>query len=196
MMLLDVYNRAKDAAEHVTNLSGDPLKSACEIGHATRSIPGLAEFIKSAQSQMVQDLQKIVLAYRYGDVTDAESRKFATSLENAPPYLGTFISHPGMSGNTNGVELTIRGRRVVRQRNIQRILPDWQSGARTLEMLQTIHATCANRGIFSGDMVAGRRGSWNLDLGTSCMPLNHTKNGNDDDNQILDSGKSPPPKQK
>ena len=83
---------------------------------------------------------------------------------------------------------------ALRPRNIQRILPDWQ-GARTLEMLQTIHATCANRGIFSGDMVAGRRGRWNLDLGTSYMPLNHIKNGNDD-NQILDSGKSPPLKQK
>ena len=87
MILLDAYHRAKDAAEHVTKLAGDPLKSACEIGHATRSITGLAEFIESAQSQMVQDLQKIVSAYQYGDVTDIESRKFAISLENASPCL-------------------------------------------------------------------------------------------------------------
>ena len=63
-----------------------------------------------------------------------------------------------MPGNTNNVERTIRGY-TVRPRNIQRILPDWEA-ARTLEMLQSVHATYRIRGTFSGDVVAGNRGCW------------------------------------
>ena len=106
------------------------------------------------------------IPYRYGDVSSEESRKFADALENAAPYMGTFIGHPGMAGNTNAVEGIIR-RYNVKPRNIQRILPDW-SGARTLEMLQTIHATCDIRGTISGDVVAGRCGCWELESARSC----------------------------
>ena len=66
-----------------------------------------------------------------------------------------------MTCNTNAVEGIIR-RYNVKPRNIQRILPDW-SGVRTLEILQTIHATCDIRGTISGDVVAGRCGCWELE---------------------------------
>ena len=65
-----------------------------------------------------------------------------------------------MAGNTNTIEDIIR-RYNVKPRNIQRILPDW-SGARTLEMLQTIHATCDIRGTISGDVIAGQHGCWSI----------------------------------
>ena len=89
-----------------------------------------------------------------------ESRKFVDTLENAMSYHLTFIGRPGMEGSANTCERTIRGY-VVRPRNIQRILPNW-SAAHNLAVFQTIHATCAKRGMFSGDAVAAAGGSWNM----------------------------------
>lgn len=159
-MLLNAYRAATDAAAYVTELAGGPSKSACDIGRAIRTIPELAELVEKYQNILNQNLSKLVHTYRYGDVSSEDSQKFADTLENAAPYMGTFIGHPGMAGNTNAVEGIIR-RYIVKPRNIQRILPDW-SGARTMEMLQTIHATCDIRGIFSGDVVAGQCGCWSL----------------------------------
>lgn len=48
-VLLDVYRRAREAAEHVTEMAGGAIKSACDIGRAVRTVPGLAEFVKAGQ---------------------------------------------------------------------------------------------------------------------------------------------------
>lgn len=160
-MLLEVYRRAKAAARQATDMAGGPARSARDIGRAMRTTPGMAGFVESAQADMARGLATVAQAYRQGEVADPESRKFADTLDNAAPYMGTFIAHPGMPGTTNDVDRAIRGY-VVRPRSIQRILPDW-AGARTLEMLQTIHATCAIRGTFPGDVVSGRRGCWDLE---------------------------------
>ncbi len=157
-MLLDTYYAAKEAAAAVTAMAGGPADSACQIGLPTRVVPGLADLVASARARMADDLSKVVQAYRHLEVSHPETRKFAGTLERAAPHMSTFIGHPGMPGNTNNVERTIRGY-TVRPRNIQRILPDWEA-ARTLEMLQSVHATCRIRGTFSGDVVAGNRGCW------------------------------------
>ena len=157
-MLLDIYYAAKEAAAAVTEMAGGPTDSACQIGLPTRVVPGLADLVASSQARMADDLSKVIQAYRHLEVSHPETRKLAGTLERAAPYMPVFIGHPGMPGNTNNVERTIRGY-TVRPRNIQRILPDWEA-ARTLEMLQSVHATCRIRGIFSGDVVAGRRGCW------------------------------------
>ena len=157
-MLLDIYDAAKDAAAAVTEMAGGPADSACQIGLPARMVPGLADIVAASQAYMADGISKVVQAYRYLEVSHPDTRKFADTLENAAPYMPVFIGHPGMPGNTNNIERTIRGY-VVRPRNIQRILPDWEA-ARTLEMLQTVHATCRIRGLFSGDVVAGNRGCW------------------------------------
>ena len=157
-MLLDIYYAAKEAAAAVTEMAGGPTDSACRIGLPARMVPGLADLVASSQARMADDLSKVVQAYRHLEVSHPETRKFAGTLERAAPYMPVFIGHPGMPGNTNNVERTIRGY-TVRPRNIQRILPDWEA-ARTLEMLQSVHATCRIRGTFSGDIVAGNRGCW------------------------------------
>ena len=79
-------------------------------------------------------MKKVADACRRGEIGDPENQRYAGSLDNAAPYTSTFIAYHGMSGNTNEVERIIRGR-VVKPRNIQRILPDW-AGAHTLEMLR------------------------------------------------------------
>jgi hypothetical protein len=112
---------------------------------------------------MADGISKVIHAYRHMEVSHPDTRKFAGTLERAAPHMPTFIGHPGMPGNTNDVERTIRGY-AVRPRNIQRILPDWEA-ARTLEMLQSVHATCRIRGMFSGDVVAGNRGCWTFGSG-------------------------------
>ena len=160
MMLLDIYNDAKAAAERITEIAGGPLRSACEVGVAIKTVPGLADVVDSTRAGLVGRTTQLAEAYRHGQVTDEKNRTFAHTLENALPYMFEFIDHPGMPGNTNSVERTIRGY-VVRPRNIHRILPDWRA-ARTLETLQTLHATCALRGTFSGDVVKERCGYWTL----------------------------------
>ena len=109
---------------------------------------------------MAGDIRRIIHAYRHGEVTDCETRRFADTLENALPYMPTFISHPGMPGHTNHAELLIR-RYVVSPRNMHRALPDWKA-AETLSALQTIHANAHIRGVFPGDIVAANRGRWQL----------------------------------
>ena len=110
-------------------------------------------------------MKKVADAYRHGEIGDPENRRYAGSLDNAATYTGTFIAHPGMPGNTNEVERIIRGR-VVKPRNIQRILPDW-AGARTLEMLQTPSTSPAPPAAYSPGMwLQGRRGCWDLEPGS------------------------------
>lgn len=48
---------------------------------------------------------------------------------------------------------------MVRPRNIQRILLDWEA-AHTLEMLQTVHATCRIWETSSEDAISRIRGCW------------------------------------
>ena len=162
MMLLKVYDNLKDAAEYIVKMTG-PSESACDIGNIIKTVPGLTEFVESAKKDTLNEIDKIIHAYRYGEVSDPETRKFADTLENAAPFLVTFLEHPGMPGSTNGIERTIR-KRVVKSRGIQKILPDWQA-ARTHEVLSTIYATCAKRGVFPGSIVSGLRGCWMLTRG-------------------------------
>ena len=136
------------------------MRSACGIGVAIRTVPGLTEYVESERAFLLERTANVVYAYRTGDVSDEESHRFAGTLENAAPYLFTFIGHPGMEGTTNRREGEIRGR-IVRPRNIQRILPNWRA-ARSLAVLQTIHATCAKQKIFSGGAIAADNGSFNL----------------------------------
>ncbi len=159
VMMRRIYHDAKAAAARTLEMAGEPARSACDIGTAVRTVPGLAEHVESSRSALLRRLQKVAHAYRNGAVSDDDSRKFADTLENAIPHLLTFIGHPGMEGSTNACERTIRGY-VVRPRNIQRILPNWRA-ADNLATLQTIHATCAKRGIFSGDAVTACD-SWNM----------------------------------
>ncbi len=151
-MMRGIYHDAKAAAARTLEMAGD-------IGAAVRTVPGLAEHVESSRSDLLKRLGKVAHAYRNGAVSDDASREFAGTLENAMPYLLTFIGHPGMEGSTNACERTIRGY-VVRPRNIQRILPN-RRAAENLATLQTIHATCAKRGMFSGDAVTACD-SWNM----------------------------------
>ena len=74
-MLLDTYDNAKDAAAHVTELAGGPDRTACDIGGAVRTVPGLAELVKKYQDTINNSLNSLVNAYRYGDVSSEDSRK-------------------------------------------------------------------------------------------------------------------------
>ncbi len=160
VMMRGIYHDAKAAAARTLEMAGgQAVQSACDIGAAVRTVPGLAEHVESSRSDLLKRLGKVAHAYRNGAVSDDASREFAGTLENAMPYLLTFIGHPGMEGSTNACERTIRGY-VVRPRNIQRILPN-RRAADNLATLQTIHATCAKRGIFSGDAVTACD-SWNM----------------------------------
>ena len=158
--LLRAYRRASDAAARVTEMAGGPVESACDAGRALRGVPGLAEYAAAAQARMTEDVSVIIHAYRHGEVSDGETRKFAGTLENALPYMSTFIANPGMPGHTNLCELLIR-RYVVSARNMHRALPDIRA-AETLSVLQTIHANAHIRGAFPGDIVAAGRGQWRL----------------------------------
>ena len=126
-VLLDVYRRAREAAEHVTEMAGGAIKSACDIGRAVRTVPGLAEFVK-ARAEMATGMKKVANAYRRWVISDPENRRYAGSLDNAAHCTGTFAAHPGMPGNTSEVKRIIRGR-VDKPRSIQRILPAGQGPA-------------------------------------------------------------------
>ena len=58
-MLLNLYKAAIDATAHVTERAGGPSKSACDIGRAIRTIPGLAELVEEYQNTLNQNLSKL-----------------------------------------------------------------------------------------------------------------------------------------
>ena len=155
---LEIYRRAKHAAARITEAAGGPLTSICQVGYALRAVPGLEVSAEQEIDCLTTEMGRLIAAYRYGEVSDEETRKYADSLENALPYMFGFVRHPGMSGHTNEIELLIK-RRVVLPRKMQGGLPDW-TAARTQANLQTIHANAAIWGIPSGRLVSGSRGSW------------------------------------
>ena len=159
-MLLDVYLDIRAAAELITAAAGGPDRTACDIGTAFRRVLGLAECAEAVRNGIMRRLAAIAETYRTGGVTLEESRKMAGSICNAAPYLCTCLCHPGMPGNSNGVEGTIR-QFVVRPRNVQRALPN-RRAAETLGILQTLHANAALLGITSGEIISCRGGPRDL----------------------------------
>ena len=157
-MHLGIYRQGNDAASRILQMAGGPLESICEVAGVMRKIPGLEEYVTQATQTLTDQINKLIYAYRYGEVSDPESRKFATSLENALPYMFTFLQHPGMKGHTNDIETLIKSR-IVRPRRMQVSLPDW-AAAKNKANLQTIHANAAIWGVSSGQIVSGCRGDW------------------------------------
>ena len=156
--LLGIYRSAVDAAARITEAAGGPLRSACEIAGALRAVPGLEQAAEDEIAVLNKRVSRLVHAYRHGEVSDGETRRYAATLENALPYMFEFLRHPGMPGNTNECELLIK-RRVVLPRKVQVGLPDW-TAAENQANLQTIHANAAIWGVFSGQVVSAGRGSW------------------------------------
>ncbi len=157
-MLLDIYYAAKGAAAAVTAMAGGPADSACRIGWPTRAVPGLADLVASARARMADDLSKVVQAYRHMEVSHPDTRKVRRHPgEGRPAYV--HVHRPPRDARQHQQCGEDHPRVRGPARNIQRILPDWEA-ARTLEMLQSVHATCRIRGTFSGDVVAGNRCCW------------------------------------
>ncbi len=155
---LNIFRLSKRAGERITQLAGGPLTSICEVDSVIRAIPGLSQTISDEVDVLNTRMLKLIDAYRYGEVSDEDTRKYATSLENALPYMFTFLWHPGMQGHTNDIERLIKKCNVL-PRKMQGGLPDW-TAAKTQANLQTIHANSALWGVFSGQLVSGYRGSW------------------------------------
>lgn len=149
---------AGDAAARITAAAGGPLASICEDAGALRAVPGLEREAADEIAALSERVSGLAHAYGHGEVSDAETRRYAATLENALPYMFEFLRHPGMPGNTNAVELLIK-RRVVLPRKVQVGLPDW-TAAENQANLQTIHANAAIWGVFSGQVVSAGRGSW------------------------------------
>lgn len=143
-MLLDIYHAAKDAAAAVTKVAGGLVDSDCWMGLPVRAVPGSADLVASSRTEMADGLSGIIHVHRHMDVGHPDTRRFAATLERTAPHMSTFIGRPGIPGSANDIERAIR-KYVVRPRNIRRILPDW-AAARTLKVLQMVHAACRIRG--------------------------------------------------
>ena len=66
--------------------------------------------LKSASTSECLRLQRKVMDIAYGY---PKKHKFRTTLENASPYLFTFLQHPGMLPHNNPAELEVRDCRVT-----------------------------------------------------------------------------------
>ena len=157
-------------------MAGGPDRSACDTGRALRTVPGLADRAEDAAARLTAAMERIISAYRTGKVTNrADCLAVATAIENALPYMTTFLFNPGMPNNTNRCERLVRGRWVA-PRNAQHSLPDWMA-ALTQGTMQTLHANAFINGIAPGDIVSGRRGSWEQRPGRPppypCLPQRH-----------------------
>ena len=175
-MFLEAYRTAVKDAAAITEAAGGPDRSACDTGRALRTVPGLAGRAQDAAARFTAAMERIISAYRTGKVTNRDDcLAVATAIENALPYMTTFFFNPGMPNNTNRCERLIRGRWVA-PRNAQHSLPDWMA-ALTQGTMQTIHANAFINGIAPGDIVSGRRGSWQQRPGRPpphpCLPQRH-----------------------
>ena len=175
-MFLEAYRTAVEDADAITEMAGGPDRSACDTGRALRTVPGLAGRAEDAAARFTAAMERIISAYRTGEVTNRDDcLAVATAIENALPYMTTFLFNPGMPNNTNRCERLVRGRWVA-PRNAQHSLPDWMA-ALTQGTMQTIHANAFINGIAPGDIVSGRRGSWEQRPGRPppypCLPQRH-----------------------
>ena len=103
-----------------------------------RRIKGMGTLAPLTMTLLTREIRGMIAGYPEG--------KLKTHLENAVPYMFTFLAHPGMPPHNNASELAIRDA-VVRQRNVRHQITT-PEGRDVFSRLLTFAATCQMNGIF------------------------------------------------
>ena len=91
-----------------------------------------------------------------------EKHKFRITLENAMPFLFTFLRYPGMPPHNNDAEREICDT-VVLQRNVRHHLVNAE-GMEVFSVLVSVARTCRKQGIFPHQAVKNliKDSSWDI----------------------------------
>lgn len=135
VMLQEIYGDLKRIGEEVERRAGGPIRCASQLG-IIRRIPGLAEYVRTAQAHIVDRLNMLIESFpRDG---------FTTTLENARYDMVRPAEVPGMLFQNNPTEGEIRDDVVPDKRRYR--FPN-EKAAQNHSIIRSYTATCRRNGI-------------------------------------------------